>query len=236
MIRKVIQFKNFNDETETGTFFFNMSKGELVMQQMAAVDQHTESFQDKLEKIGKNLQGKALVDTLREIIFDSYGEKTVDGKQFVKIRDGKHLVENFLSSGAYSELVVELLSSADGMADFINGLMPADLRDSVNQEVNRVQAARERSQANLQGHKSKADPAPKYTPVVREEEVPTVETSTAPVFIDAAPAVLEPTPTPVSTEPAPAPTPVAVNTDLSSMSREDLEAMARRQMSGGSVQ
>jgi hypothetical protein len=230
VIRKTIQFKNFNDETETGVFFFNMSKGELVMQQMAAVDQHTESFQDKLEKIGKNLQGQALVDTLKEIIFDSYGEKTVDGKQFVKIRDGKHLVENFLSSGAYSELVVELLSSETGMADFINGLMPADLRDSVNQEVNRVQAARERSQAGLQGHKAKAAPAPKHNPVVSEPELPTVETTTAPVFIDAAEPILIGEP-----ENTPPPTPVATNVDLSSISREELERMAAAQMAGGSV-
>lgn len=217
MIRKEIQFKNFNDETETGVFFFNMSKGELVMQQMAAIDQHTESFQDKLEKIAKNLQGRALVDTLREIIFDSYGEKTVDGKNFVKIRDGKHIVENFLSSGAYSELVVELLSSADGMADFINGLMPADLRDQVNQEVNRQKAARERSQANLQGYNKKQDNAPKTSVVVAEPELPTVIENTAePVFV----------------EDRPNPTPEVQPTDFASMSREQLEAMARAQTAG----
>jgi DNA helicase HerA-like ATPase len=185
MIRKEIQFKNYADETEKGVFYFNMSKGELVMQQMSAIDQHTESFQDKLEKIGKNLQGKALVETLKEIIEEAYGEKTVDGKQFVKVRNGIKLVENFLSSGAYSELIVELLSSAQGMADFINGLMPSDLRDQVNQEVNRQQAARDRSQANLQGYQKKQTPEVKPTPVVAEPELPTVIEETAdPVFVD----------------------------------------------------
>jgi hypothetical protein len=220
MIRKEIQFKNYNDETENGVFYFNMSKGELVMQQMGAIDQHTESFQDKLEKIAKNLQGQALVDTLKEIIFDSYGEKTTDGKNFVKVRNGVHLVENFLSSGAYSELVVELLSSAQGMADFVNGLMPADLRDQVNQEVNRQQAARERSQANLQGYQKKAAPAPKPTPVTSEPELPTVIEGTAdPVFVED-----RPNPTP---EVIPNQTP-----DFASMSREQLEEMARNQQAG----
>jgi hypothetical protein len=217
MIKKTIQFKNYNDELETGTFYFNMSKGELVMQQMAAIDQHTESFQDKLEKIGKNLQGAELVAVLKEIIEDSYGEKTVDGKQFVKVRDGKKLVENFLSSGAYSELVIEMLSSAEGMADFINGLMPADLRDQVNQEVNRAQTAREKSQASLQGHKPKEAPAPKSNPVVTEPELPTVIEGTAdPVFV----------------EPVPAPS----VPDTSSMSREDLERMVQAQAAGRLLQ
>lgn len=220
MIRKEIQFENYNGEKETGVFFFNMSKGELVMQQMAAIDQHTESFQDKLEKIAKNLQGKALVDTLRDIIFDAYGEKTVDGKNFVKIRDGKHLVENFLSSGAYSELVVELLSSADGMADFINGLMPADLRDSVNQEVNRQKAVRERSQASLQGFNKKQAPESKPTRVVAEPELPTIIEGTAdPVLIDD----------------RPNPTPEVAVDPIASMSREQLEAMARAQSTQGVV-
>jgi hypothetical protein len=220
MIRKEIQFTNYNDEKETGVFYFNMSKGELVMQQMGAIDQHTESFQDKLEKIAKNLQGQALVDTLKEIIFDAYGEKTTDGKNFVKVRNGVHLVENFLSSGAYSELVVELLSSAQGMADFVNGLMPADLRDQVNQEVNRQQAARERSQANLQGYQKKQAPEPKPSPVVSEPELPTVIEGTAdPVFIEE-----RPNPTPEVT-PNQGP-------DFSSMSREQLEAMARNQQTG----
>lgn len=185
MIRKEIQFKNFNDETETGVFYFNMSKGELVMQQMAAIDQHTESFQDKLEKIAKNLQGAELVKVLTEIIEDSYGEKTVDGKNFVKKRNGVKLVENFLSSGAYSELVVELLSSADGMANFVNGLMPADLRDQVNQEVNRQRAAREASQAKLQGFNKKQESAPKQSTSTIEESLPTViEGTDEPILSD----------------------------------------------------
>ncbi len=221
MIRKEIQFTNFNDEKETGVFYFNMSKGELVMQQMSAIDQHTESFQDKLEKIAKNLQGHALVATLKEIIFDAYGEKTTDGKQFVKIRDGKHIVENFLSSGAYSELVVELLSSAQGMADFVNGLMPADLRDQVNQEVNRQQAARQKSQANLQGYQQKQAPAPKPSPVVTEPELPTVS--------------IEGTADPVFVEDLPAPTPEVQSDPIASMSREQLEAMARNQQKAGII-
>lgn len=185
MIKKTIQFENYAGEKETADFYFNMSKGELVMQQMSAIDQHTESFQDKLEKIAKNLQGRELVKVLTEIIEDSYGEKTVDGKNFVKVRNGQKLVENFLSSGAYSELVVELLSSAKGMADFINGLMPADLRDQVNAEVNRQQAARERSQANLQGYNKKQEKAPQPSLVVREEELPTViEGTEDPVLAD----------------------------------------------------
>lgn len=181
MIKKTIAYTNFLGEKEVGDFYFNMSKGELVKQQMAAVDKHTESFQDKLEKIGKNLQGRELISVLDEIILEGYGEKTTDGKQFVKVRNGVRLSENFMSTGAYSELVVELCTKEDAMSEFINGLMPADLRDQVNKEV-AATTARERSEAQLQGHQKKTAPT-----VQKQPELPTVIEETAePVFAEPA--------------------------------------------------
>lgn len=162
MIKKTIKFTNFLDQEEQDDFYFNFSKGELVKMQMAAIDQHTESFTDKLEKIGKNLQGAELVAVLDDIILNGYGEKTTDGKGFVKVRNGVRLSESFQSSGAYSELVTELCTNATAMAEFVNGLMPANLREQVRQEAATSQSARERSQATLQGHMPKQE-APKST-------------------------------------------------------------------------
>jgi hypothetical protein len=159
MISKTITFENFLGEKETETFLFNMSKGELVQMQMAAIDQKTESFQDKLEKIGKNLNGQALIDVVDEIVLKGYGERTTDGKRFIK---NAQLSENFKSSGAYSELIVELCTDADAMAAFVNGLMPTNLRDTVNKEVAASQSAREKSLAGMQGFR-KAEEKPKPT-------------------------------------------------------------------------
>jgi len=172
LILKTITFPNFNDETETEDFRFNLSKGELVKMQMSAIDERTESFQDKLEKIGKSLNGKALIEVIDEIIDVSYGVKTVDGKRFIK--NPKDL-EIFKSSGAYSELVVELCTDAEACAKFVNGLVPENLREEVKKEV--AQTARERSQANLQGFQKKAE-ATKET-VRQEAELPTVIEATA---------------------------------------------------------
>ena len=183
MIKKDITFKNFMGEEVTESFYFNMSKGELVKQQMAAIDQHTESFQDKLEKIGKNLQGKELVEVLDEIILDGYGERTTDGKNFVKVRDGKRVVERFMSSNAYSELVVELCTKEEAMSEFVNGLMPADLRDSVNKEVASTQTAREKSQASLKGFQKKDEKTKPTLTVV--PEIPTIEGTADPIFVPA---------------------------------------------------
>lgn len=179
MIKKTIKYTNYNGEAEVDDFYFNLSKGELVKMQMAAIDQRTESFQDKLEKIGKHLNGKALIDVVDEIIDVSFGVKTVDGKRFIKNAVD---LENFKSTGAYSELVVELCTDAEACSAFINGLVPASLRDEVRNEVkNDAQSVRERSASQMQGFQKKTE-APKPS-VEKVPELPTVIEATAePVF------------------------------------------------------
>lgn len=207
MIKKTIKFENYNGEEETEDFYFNLSKGELVKMQMAAIDQHTESFQDKLEKIGKHLNGKALIEVVDEIIDSSYGVRSTDGKNFDKVQNGVKLVENFKSTGAYSELIVELCTDAKATADFMNGLVPASLRNEVNKEVATAQTARERSEAQMQGYKKKEAPS-----VQKVDEVPTVITGETVELVSE--------PTPVS---------------VSQLSREELEKLVASQNYGQST-
>lgn len=192
MIKKTITFTNFNDEKETEDFYFNMSKGELVKLQLSAVDQKTDGFQDKLEKLGKNLQGKEVVEVMDDFITLSYGVRSTDGKRFMK---SPELVSDFKSTGAYSELLVELFrEDGKGFTEFVNGLMPSDLRNAVNQEV---ASARERSETQMTGHQKKAEAQKSTMEVVPE--------------LPAASPVLEGT---VATE----------HQDLSSLSKEELLA------------
>lgn len=214
MIAKTIQFENFAEEAETATFHFNLSKGELVAMQMSAIDHRTESFQDKLEKIGRDLDGKALIETIEEIVKASYGVKTVDGKRFIKNAED---YEVFKSSGAYSELMVELCTNANAAAEFINGLVPSKLREEVKRETENM-TARQRSEANFQGFQKKAD---KPTgSITQEPELPT-EVQNAP----SAPVIIEGTADPVLEKETGA-LPEAPKFDVANMSREDLERMA----------
>lgn len=176
MILKTIKFKNYAGEEEVGNFYFNLSKGELVKMQMSAIDHRTESFQDKLEKIGSSLNGKALIAVIDEMIDNSYGVKTSDGKRFIKTAED---LEYFKSTEAYSELVVELCTDAEKAAEFVNGLIPADLREQVNQEVKKASAEeiRQRSLQQKGGFNQKQE-EPKST-VQQVPELPTVIEETA---------------------------------------------------------
>lgn len=170
MIKKTLTFTNFLGEKETESFYFNMSEGELIKLQLSAIDQKTESFQDKLEKIAKGLQGRELVNVIDDLVLGSYGEKTSDGKRFVK---NAQLRENFTSSNAYSALITELFTDAGKLAEFVNGVVPQDLISSSKEK------AREMSEAKMQGHQPKSTTT---STVTVEPTLPTELPASAPVL------------------------------------------------------
>ncbi len=210
MIKKTLEFKNFRGEKENVEFYFNMSEGELIKLQLSAIDQKTESFQDKLQKIAKGLQGRELVNTIDDLVLNSYGVKSTDGKRFVKNND---LLEEFTSSNAYSALIKELFTDADKLAEFVNGVVPEDLVESTKAEAEQM-SAREKALAAKGGYNQKQE-APKST-VVIEPTLPTELPASSPVL-----------------EVTPEVTPAAV--DLNSLSKEELLAMAQRQQTAVSV-
>jgi hypothetical protein len=195
MIKKTIEFTNYLGEEESEEFYFNLSQGELTLMQLSAIDQNTEGFDDKLNKIAKGLKGKELAKVFEEMVELSYGEKSTDGKRFIK---SPELFAIFKSTGAYSKLITELISNHDFAIEFVNGLMPADLKSAAQKDTNKVLSARERSEANMKGFQKKVDPEPKV------EIVPELPTESQEV--------------PVNPE-----VPSQVK-DLSSMSREELIA------------
>lgn len=216
MIKKTLTFKNFRKETETEDYYFNMSEGELTKLQVAAIDQKTESFSDKLDKISKGLQGKELVEVIDDLVLRSYGVKSTDGKRFVKNAD---LLEEFTSSGAYSVLITELFSLEGSLAEFVNGVVPEDLVENAKAEANKQMTARERSEAALGGYKKKTEaPAEvKHSPAAVEPSLPSELPASAPI--------LEVTPEAVPS-----------SVDLNTLSHEELVALATRQQGAVAVQ
>lgn len=170
MIKKTIKYKDYAGNEKVEDFYFNMSKGELVLMEMSSVDENTEGMNDKLNRLIASRNGKEIADTFKEIVDLSYGERTVDQTRFQKEDvNGKSLAVRFRSTGAYSELIYELATDAEKGAEFVNGLMPAGLRDEVQKEVD-YRTARERSEAQLQGFQKKTEPS-----VVQVPELPASE-------------------------------------------------------------
>ena len=123
MLIKKITFTDFKGESRTEEFMFNMSKSDIVQWRYSVNGGIEEVFH---RIIDKNDQ-KELMTMVKDLIHRSYGERSIDGKKFEKRRNGVDLADEFEQTAAYDALYMELITSSKAAADFINGLMPAEL-------------------------------------------------------------------------------------------------------------
>ena len=117
MLKKIITYTDYDGVERTETFYFNLSKPELVEMEVSAAG----GFEKYLERIVGDQDKKELVGIFKEIILKSYGEKSPDGKRFIKSQE---LREAFSQTMAYEELFMEFTTDSDSAVAFINGILP----------------------------------------------------------------------------------------------------------------
>lgn len=117
MLKKTITYTDYDGNERTEDFYFNLSKGEITEMEMSAEGGLTKM----IEKIVAVKDSKKMFELFKEIIVKSYGEKSPDGRRFIK---NAELREAFLQTEAYSELLMELGTDADALTEFINGIVP----------------------------------------------------------------------------------------------------------------
>lgn len=117
MFTKKITYTDYNGEERTETFYFNISKAEVMEMQF----QHPGGYTEYLERIIEAKDQPSLMEAFTVFITNAYGEKSEDGKRFIK---SPELSEAFKQTEAYSELFMELLGDADFAATFIEGILP----------------------------------------------------------------------------------------------------------------
>jgi hypothetical protein len=117
VLKKTITYTDFNGEEVSEDFFFHLSKAELVELELS----HPGGMSAALERIVASEDGKSIIAEFKNIILGSYGQKSLDGRRFIK---NAQLREEFESSEAYSTLFMELVMDAGAAAEFINGIIP----------------------------------------------------------------------------------------------------------------
>lgn len=134
MLKKSITYTDFNGEEITEDFFFHLSKAELVELEMS----QKEGLSKYLERIIKAENGQEIMTIFKKLLLQAYGQRSPDGKRFVK---NEGLRQEFLSSEAYSELFMELVTNADAAAAFINGIVPTGLAEDLEKIPPRIEAS-----------------------------------------------------------------------------------------------
>jgi len=120
MLVKRIKYEDYNGQTREEDFYFNLNKGEIFNLQFG-----TEGGLDNaIQKIVNTQDVPKIISMFQDIILNAYGVKSEDGRRFIK---SEELKNEFKQTEAYSELLMELVQDEKKAAEFINGLMPADI-------------------------------------------------------------------------------------------------------------
>lgn len=117
MLKKTIKYTDYNGVEREEEFYFNLSKAELVELDLRQAG----GFEAYVKRLTKTEDRDEIVDLFKKIVGMAYGEKSDDGRRFIK---SKELTEAFEQTEAYSELFMELISSEEAAAQFINGVIP----------------------------------------------------------------------------------------------------------------
>jgi len=128
VLKKSITYTNFNEEEVTEDFFFHLSKAEIVELEMSEEG----GLSDALKQIIASNDGKLIIAHFKKIILDSYGQRSADGKRFIK---NQKIREEFESSEAYSVLFMELCTNAGAASEFVNGIIPKGMADEAAKVV-----------------------------------------------------------------------------------------------------
>ena len=86
---------------------------------------------ETIKKIVATKDVPQVMAMFKEIILKSYGEKSPDGRRFIK---SEQLATEFTQTGAYDILMMELIGDPEKAANFINSIIPAELREEVEKQ------------------------------------------------------------------------------------------------------
>ena len=124
MLQKSIKYVDYNGVEREETFLFNLTKAELMEMELGTTGGLTEMIQ----KIIQTKDQPSIIKIFKELILKAYGEKSADGKRFIKTdEDGNPLSRAFSETEAYSNLFMELSTDDKAAAAFVNGIIPEGL-------------------------------------------------------------------------------------------------------------
>lgn len=117
MYKKTIVYTDYDGVERKEDFYFNFSKAEIAEMELT----YPGGYASYLQSIIDAKDQAQIVAVFKDLLLKAYGEKSSDGRRFVK---SKELSEAFSQTEAYSTYFMELATDDDEAARFFNGITP----------------------------------------------------------------------------------------------------------------
>ena len=128
MLKREIKFEDFDGNQTSEIFYFNISKPELIELEV----EYDQGFGKLLERIVESKNNKDLIAMFKRIVLMAYGQKSEDGKRFIK---SDKMREEFVQTAAYNELFMELATDDNSAATFLKAILPKDLVGDIDKAI-----------------------------------------------------------------------------------------------------
>lgn len=125
MYKKTIAFTDYNGIDREEDFYFNLNESEVTKMELRVPGGLTAMMQ----RIVKKIDGQQIIDTFEDLIREAYGEKSPDGREFVK---SPELTRKFMQTEAYNKFFMELCTDSKAASAFFNGIMPPKWNEEVS--------------------------------------------------------------------------------------------------------
>lgn len=129
MLPVPIKYTDFNGVDRTETFYFNLTQSELTEMNLTTVG----GMKSFIERITNTQDQAELIRLFKELILKAYGQKSDDGKRFIK---NEEIREGFEQTMAYDSLFMKLATDEKEAIKFVNGIMPPEVVAEANKQGN----------------------------------------------------------------------------------------------------
>jgi hypothetical protein len=126
MLKKTIAYTNFNGEERQQDFYFHLGKAELLEFIGSG------AFEGKLQKMIDSKDNIQILREFQRLVSMAIGVRSEDGETFVK---NDEVRQRLMSSPAYDELLMELVTDPVKGAEFVKGLLPENMRQDLEKKL-----------------------------------------------------------------------------------------------------
>ena len=121
MLKKTMKYIDYDGNEREETFMFNLSKAEIAEMELSTAG----GLVQMVNNIVQAQNSEKLIELFKGIILKAYGEKSPDGRRFIKSRE---MAKAFSETEAYSDLFMELATNADAAVAFMKAIVPEEAK------------------------------------------------------------------------------------------------------------
>lgn len=137
MHKQTIKYRDIDGTEVEGEYYFHLDKAEIIELNLGAGENGLEGLIEKLIMEKNSLE---IYNIFKKIILTAYGKRVIGDDGLKRFTKKGGVADEFLESGAFSELIVSMMENPRTAAEFIAACLPADIQAANKAQLDKAKA------------------------------------------------------------------------------------------------